>query len=371
MLPATRTLFVAGDVMTGRGIDQILPHPGRSHLHEPWVRSAREYVELAERATGGIPRPVAFDYVWGDALSELDSLRPHVRLVNLETAVTASEDAWPHKGIHYRMHPANVPCLSRARIDCCTLANNHVLDWGYAGLAETLSALQAAGIRTAGAGRNAAEAAAPAIIPAGEGSRALVFAFGVQESGIPAEWAASEERAGVNLITDRSSRGIDEIARGISSHRRPGDLVIASIHWGGNWGYDVPLRDRELAHRLIDAAGVHLVHGHSAHHVKAIEVYRGKAILYGCGDLLDDYEGISGNESFRGDLGLLYFPTLDVERGELSRLVMIPTQLRHFRINRAQPPAAAWLARTLDREGVRFRTSVLSQPDGTLELRWA
>ncbi len=74
--PATRghdvTLFVCGDVMTGRGIDQILPHPSPPQLQESYVRDAREYVELAEQVNGPIVRPVDFRYIWGDALAELD-----------------------------------------------------------------------------------------------------------------------------------------------------------------------------------------------------------------------------------------------------------------------------------------------------------
>ena len=90
--PATPpvTLFLCGDVMTGRGIDQILPQPSAPHLHEPYVRSALEYVRLAERASGPIARPVDFAYVWGDALDEFERVRPDARVVNLETAVTTS-----------------------------------------------------------------------------------------------------------------------------------------------------------------------------------------------------------------------------------------------------------------------------------------
>ena len=77
------TLFLCGDVMTARGIDQVLPHPGDPALHEPYLKSARAYVRLAEKAHGTIPRPVAFDYVWGDALGEWGRVRPDVRIVNL------------------------------------------------------------------------------------------------------------------------------------------------------------------------------------------------------------------------------------------------------------------------------------------------
>ena len=170
------TLFLCGDVMTGRGIDQILPHPGKPSLHESYMRSALGYVHIAEQVSGPIEWPVTFPYIWGDALAELEHVLPQARIINLETAVTAAEDVWAGKDIHYRMHPANVPCLSAARVDCCALANNHVLDWGYRGLAETVQTLRAVGIRTAGAGLDEAEAAAPAIIEHADQSRVLVFA---------------------------------------------------------------------------------------------------------------------------------------------------------------------------------------------------
>src|SRR5207249_4337388 len=122
----------------------------------------RDYVALAERCNGPIPRPVDDTYVWGDALAELARAGTDVRIVNLETSITSSAAAWPGKGIHYRMHPRNVGCLTAAGLDCCCLANNHVLDWGHAGLAETLRTLDEAGVARPGAGASAAEASAPA-----------------------------------------------------------------------------------------------------------------------------------------------------------------------------------------------------------------
>ena len=80
---------------------------------------------------------------------------------------------------------------------------------------------------------------------------------------------------------------------------------MVSVHWGGNWGYDVPRDQRRFAHRLLDG-GVHLVHGHSSHHPRPVEVHDGKAVLYGCGDLVNDYEGIDGFEEYRGELRLVY-----------------------------------------------------------------
>lgn len=61
-------LFLCGDVMTGRGIDQALPHPGNPRLYESYVKNAKDYLDLAEQENGNIPTPVSFDYIWKDAL---------------------------------------------------------------------------------------------------------------------------------------------------------------------------------------------------------------------------------------------------------------------------------------------------------------
>ena len=363
-------LFLAGDVMTGRGIDQVLPHPVEPHLFEPYIRSARGYVQLAEQITGPIRRPVDYTYIWGEALAQLERVRPSARIINLETAVTSSEDAWPGKGIHYRMHPANAPCLTAARIDCCVLANNHVLDWGYRGLAETIDTLRGIGIRTAGAGRDQAEAAAPAAVDLPAGGRVLVFAYGMESSGLPRNWAAAKDRPGVNFLHDLSARSCDAVARQVQDLKRAGDIAVVSIHWGGNWGYGISPEERRFAHRLIDSAGVDAVYGHSSHHPKGIEIHRERLILYGCGDFLNDYEGIAGYESCRSDLALMYFPEFDAATGALRRLSMTPTQIRRFRVNRAPEEGARWLADMLNREGRLFGTRIERQPDQSFSLRW-
>ncbi|MDJ0950296.1 MAG: CapA family protein [Alphaproteobacteria bacterium] len=363
------TLLLTGDVMTGRGVDQVLPHPSPPRLYEGYATSALDYVDLAERANGPIPKPVAFDYVWGDALAALARARPDVRIVNLETSVTRSEDYLP-KGINYRMNPANVPCLTAAGIDCCVLANNHVLDWTEAGLLETLDTLAAAEIKTAGAGRTRAEAEAPAVLDLPGNGRVLVFAFGAMSSGVPPDWAAGENRPGVNFLPDLSDATAGRIARQVGAAKRPGDIVVASLHWGSNWGYEIPGAHRRFAQRLIAAAGVDIVHGHSSHHVRAIEVFRDRPILYGCGDFLTDYEGITGYEAFRDDLALAYLPTMDAASGRLLRMEMIPFQMRRFRLNRASRKDARWLHDVLNREGGRFGTRVALAEDNRLVLAW-
>ncbi len=364
------TIFLCGDVMTGRGIDQVLPHPVDPILYEPAIRDARSYVRGAEELSGPIASPVGFDYIWGDALEVLGRVRPAVRLINLETSVTTSADYWPGKGINYRMHPANIGCLASAGIDCCSLANNHVMDWGYAGLVETLQILEEAGIKSAGAGVDASNAAEPAVLEVGAGRRVLVFAYASPTSGVPPEWAAAPERPGVNLLAELSASVVHEVAATVERHDCEGSVVVVSIHWGGNWGYDIPQEQIDFAHGLIDEAGVDIVHGHSSHHVKGIEVYKDRLILYGCGDFLNDYEGIGGREWYRPDLGLMYIPTVDAASGALLGLRLAPMRIRHFRLNHADRSDADWLRSLLERENFGHDARVRIDDDGMLTMEW-
>lgn len=362
------TLFLGGDVMLGRGVDQVLPHPGDPALEERWVRDARAYVDMAEAANGPIPRPVGFDWPWGVALRVLDDAAPDVRVINLETAVTGGGDFAPGKAVHYRMNPPNLPCLSAVRPDVCALANNHVLDFGADGLTETLDALAGAGLRVAGAGRDAVRAARPAAVPLTGGGRVLVFSFGMPSSGIPPEWAAAGRSAGVALVGEPSAAAATAVAGRIRQVRRPGDLVVASIHWGSNWGYGVSRAMVAFAHRLVDA-GVDLVHGHSSHHPRPLEVYRGRLIMYGCGDLVDDYEGIGGYETFRDDLRVLYLVSLDPATGRLAQARLVPLQARRMRLEHASRADAGWLRAELDAHSREFATRVEPGPGGTLRVR--
>ena len=347
--PIYITLFLCGDVMTGRGIDQVLPNPSDPRIYEPVVTDAGEYVRIAEQLNGPIPRPVEFPYIWGDALEELDRVQPDLRIINLETSVTKSDEFWPGKGINYRMHPENIPCLQAAKIDGCSLANNHTLDWGYAGLIETTATLKRSGIRFCGAGVDLEQARKTEVFEIEGGARVILFALCTVSSGVPTGWAATDQSPGVNLIRDFSPPTVAALVDELRAVKRPGDILVVSIHWGYNWGYEIPQAHRRFAHALIERAGVDLIHGHSSHHPRPIELYRGKLILYGCGDFINDYEGIGGYEEYRGDLALMFFPRIDCRSGDLVELQMTPLQIRRFRLQRASEADARWLRDTLDR----------------------
>ena len=263
------------------------------------------------------------------------------------------------------MSPENAECLAAARIDCCLLANNHVLDWGRAGLLETLTSLQKLTIKVAGAGRNDREAHAPAVLNLAN-ARLLIFSFGTTSSGIAFEWAATSDTPGVNLLPELCEVSASEVADQVKAVRRLGDLTVVSIHWGSNWGYHVPDEQRSFARALIDKADVSIVHGHSSHHPRAIEIYRDRLILYGCGDFLNDYEGIRGYERYRDDLVLMYFADLDPTSRSLHALKLVPLQIKNFRLSIPSRRDIEWVQQTLDRECQQFGTRVFF--DSELQL---
>lgn len=367
-------LFLCGDVMLGRGVDQVLPSPGDPRLHEEYVRDARGYVELAEGAHGAIPRGAGFDWPWGEALGVLEGARPDARVMNLETSVTRSDDFADGKAVHYRMSPANLPSLTVAHPDVCVLANNHVLDFGPDGLRETLSVLADVGLRTAGAGLDEDRARRPAVVPLHGGGRLLVFAVGMRSSGIPYEWAATDDRPGIAFVPGPSDAAAEALSDRIHQIKRPGDVVVVSVHWGPNWGYEVARAERRYAHALIEG-GADVVHGHSSHHPRPAEIHRGKLVLYGCGDFIDDYEGIPGYEDFRDDLRPGYLVAVDPRTGRLAGEDAVRVQVfqaYRMRLRTASQEDAEWLRDRLDEAGREFGTRVVgSAGDGTLRVRAA
>jgi poly-gamma-glutamate synthesis protein (capsule biosynthesis protein) len=227
--------------------------------------------------------------------------------------------------------------------------------------------VSAAGLRAVGAGRDAGQARRPAAVPV-PGGRVVIFSCGTASSGIPPGWAAAPGRPGVDLLPDLSDATADDVIGRARAAKGPADVVVVSVHWGSNWGYAVGPEQVRFAHRLI-GGGVDLIHGHSSHHPGPVEVFGGKLVLYGCGDCINDYEGITGHERYRGDLRLLYFASLHPDTGTLAALRMAPMQARKLRLHRARRADARWLATAMERASRRFGSRVGLAPDGLLALR--
>jgi poly-gamma-glutamate capsule biosynthesis protein CapA/YwtB (metallophosphatase superfamily) len=231
---------------------------------------------------------------------------------------------------------------------------------------ETLDTLAAAGLQAVGAGRDITAARRPAVVTVGAG-RVPVFSLGAASSGIPASWAATPTVAGVDFLPAMSDAAADDVVDRVQREKRPGDIAVVSIHWGSNWGYGVSRSQFQFAHRLIDG-GVDVVHGHSSHHPRPVEVYRDKLVLYGCGDLVNDYEGIGGHEEFRSDLRLLYFATLDPATATLVHLRMVPMRARQMRLWVVPSADSEWLRAVLDQVSRHLGTRLGLEPDGAVVL---
>jgi poly-gamma-glutamate synthesis protein (capsule biosynthesis protein) len=171
-------------------------------------------------------------------------------------------------------------------------------------------------------------------------------------------------------VDEFSSATAERLGARIARQRAGGDIAVVSVHWGANWGYPIPAEQRVFAHALVDSGAVDVVHGHSSHHAKGIEVYRGKPIIYGCGDFLTDYEGISGHEQYRGDLSLAYFPTFDASTAELTELRILPMKMIRFSLRDVLHADAEWLQALLTREGKNLGTAAELVGETELRLRW-
>jgi poly-gamma-glutamate capsule biosynthesis protein CapA/YwtB (metallophosphatase superfamily) len=362
------TVLLCGDVMLGRGIDQILRHPGDPALIEPWVRDARAYVRLAEEVSEAVPIPVDDTWPWGAALSDIERSRPDAFVLNLETSITRADDFAPGKDIHYRMSPANLGCLVAARPDVCVLANNHVLDFGPRGLEDSLTALGAAGLTSVGAGRDHDSACAPAVVARGDPTPVAVLAYAHASSGVPGGWAATVDTPGVALLPNLSGQTAAAVGALVREEKSRGSVVVVSLHWGSNWGYQVPRDQVRFAHRMVEA-GADIVHGHSSHHPRPFEVYHDRLVVYGCGDFINDYEGIRGYEEYRDDLRLLYRVTLE-PNGTLVAAELLPFQSRRLRLERATASDVAWLESVLDRVSRKYGVRVRLTSEERIALAW-
>jgi hypothetical protein len=129
-----------------------------------------------------------------------------------------------------------------------------------------------------------------------------------------------------------------------------------------------PEEQQLFARTFIDRANVSVVHGHSSHHAKAIEVYHKRLILYGCGDFLNDYEGIHGYEEYRSDLALMYFVDIEPTTGDLATFEIIPLQIRKLRLDRPSRQDIEWMQQSLQRECLQFETGIKLDQGGWLVL---
>jgi len=318
------TLALMGDVMLGRRVAEALNY----HM--------------------GPEEP------WGGVMALLDAA--DLRIINLECAITDNEQPWTRtaKVFHFRTPPSAIETLRTARIDACSLANNHTLDFEEQGLLDTLEHLDAAGIRHAGAGRTQEEAVDPAIliVPADHTHQVALLAFTDNEPS----FAAGPDRPGTNyLAVSLRPEVLRRVEGAVSAVREMGvDTVLFSNHWGPNMVQRPNEIFRRFARAVIDL-GVDIYYGHSAHVFQGVEIYHGKPILYDTGDFIDDY---AVNRELRNDWSFLF--RVSIEEGRFERLDLTPVKLSYARVD---------LATGGEREIILDRMEHLSAEMGTVFAR--
>jgi poly-gamma-glutamate synthesis protein (capsule biosynthesis protein) len=324
-------IALTGDVMLGRLVDQYM------------VRNST----------------VSPASIWGDVLPLM--LSAGVRAINLECVISSKGAKWKPltKAFHFRAHPRAIEFLRAASIDCVTLANNHVLDYGAEALEECIQLLDRAGIKHAGAGANLAQAMEPALLTTPEDTIAVVALTDNEP-----EWEATASRPGVFYIM-YDKQGLLEpyrsrVRQAIARARSLAGLVIVSAHVGPNWGKPSAAM-QALAHQIIDF-GADVYWGHSNHAPQGIQFVHRRPILYSTGDFVDDY---AVDPIERNDLCFLF--CLHVERGRTSKIVLYPTAIEDFRVRRAQGEEVRFLMQRITSLSAEFGTQVLVR-DGIAEV---
>jgi poly-gamma-glutamate synthesis protein (capsule biosynthesis protein) len=177
-------------------------------------------------------------------------------MLNLESAVTERGTPEP-KTYLFRAPPSAYRAVRAAGVDLVSLANNHTLDYGRIGLADTLAAARAARLPYVGAGRDAREAYAPRLVTVA-GVRLAVLGFS-QVHELAASWRATGSRPGIAIAFDP-----DRAGAAVSRARAVADLVIAYLHWGRE-GDRCPTGEMRDFAELLAGAGADIVVGTHAH----------------------------------------------------------------------------------------------------------
>ena len=288
------TLALAGDVMLGRGVNEMILMNGPLHP-------------------------------WGDLFPLVQTV--DLFLINLECVIAESGEPFlPPRVFYFRADPRAIEVLTRAGVDYVTLSNNHAMDFQGPALLETIQHLDEHGIAHAGAGRNLEEASRFALLEA-KGVKVGVVAFADHFQ----EYAATEVSPGTNVIPITIEEPyFGRVEQSIKAVRAAGaDLVVFSIHWGPNMRHVPPPEFKQFARAVMDA-GADIFHGHSAHVFQGIEIYKGKPILYDTGDLIDDYYV---DKVHKNDQQFLFLVT--ATGSGVERIELVPVLISYAQVNTA------------------------------------
>jgi poly-gamma-glutamate synthesis protein (capsule biosynthesis protein) len=251
---------------------------------------------------------------------------------NLEGPIT--EQTKPldgDKDYVYKSRPAAAAALRAAHVGLLNLANNHALDYGDAGLADTIRNLDAAGLRHFGAGKGRAEALRGSIVELAGikiGFLGFLEKYGPYGTTYP-NYFAKGENPGVAELHERRLR------EAIGAMRPKVDVLIVSCHWGKNYGEVTKTQQRYG--RLAAELGADLVIGHHPHVAQGVEVYDGAPIVYSLGNFTFGSKGRF--DQLEPLLRRSWIAEITVRDGRVAAVDLIPLEVDN-KVVRYQPRVA-------------------------------
>ncbi|XPV68939.1 MAG: CapA family protein [Halarcobacter sp.] len=217
-------------------------------------------------------------------------------LMNLECTITEIEPS-PLKGtekkhLYSARAEGTISALKKLNITTCILANNHAVDYGKAGLIDTITNLEEAGIKYIGGGRNEAEAAAPLIFQKKLGDKKFKAAIvSTYNYGVASDRYGFYAKGDIPGVNRKNLSKITEQIKKIKA--KDNDIMyILSPHWGPNYVWRTFTQQKQGEEFI--RSGVDLIVGHSAHMIQEVEYYKDRLIIYSIGNFL-----INGNGEYK------------------------------------------------------------------------
>jgi poly-gamma-glutamate capsule biosynthesis protein CapA/YwtB (metallophosphatase superfamily) len=292
--------------------EPVAAAPRAAPQAEPVARGSGEIVltfagdvHFAERTTKLLDDPASAFGPIAEVFRAAD-----LAVVNLETAVTTRGTPEP-KTYHFQAPASAYAAIKAAGVDLASQGNNHALDYGPVGLADSLEAARAAGMPVIGAGRDARSAFAPWISEVSGTKIAFVGMSQVHE--LESTWAATDSRPGVAHARDR-----DRAVAAVRDAKRQADFVVVFMHWGKE-GSDCPTDEmRSLAKALSDA-GADVITGTHAHLMLGDGWLGDTYVAYGLGNFLWWW-----NDAYSNDTGVLRITLRDKK---ITRTELVPAYI--------------------------------------------
>jgi hypothetical protein len=288
------TIFAAGDLALDRGAALAI----KKHGNDPNYLYSGGTVTITGHCKDC--SPFGWDLPYTKRTGNLGAMRALIKgadlsLANMEEVAVKHYVYHPH-GTVFTGNPAYLPGVVNAGFDWVSMGNNHVGDFGPAGVIESMGLLTKAGLKHGGAGKNITDAHKPSIMTV-NGIKVAVLSYDT----VADVYNATDTKAGSARMTNGWLKHDIKAARAAGAK-----VVIVWPHWGVEYTAGPSLKQQTLAHNAIDA-GADLVIGNHPHWAQAMEVYKGRPIWYALGNFTFDQtwseptmEGISLELTFSG-----------------------------------------------------------------------